>query len=180
MRKVLYILGQLSDDDIEWLTRVGQRQRLPAHSVLIREGQHADALYLLLDGTLIITLKAMQNKEIDRAFCGEIVGEMSFVDSRPPSATVRALDDCTVLSVPRSVLNQRLEHDTGFAARFYRAIALFLSDRLRQTTRVAVAWASQSLDEDVDADDELDAAVLDNVHLAGARFDRILKRLMDG
>ena len=31
--------------------------------------------------------------------------------------------------------------------------------------------------EDVDAKDELTDDLLDNVHLAGARFDRMLKRL---
>jgi bacteriocin-type transport-associated protein len=178
MRKVLYILGQLSDDDIEWLMHAGNRRRIPTGTVLIREGKPVDALYIVLEGLLAITVAALDGKEVDRCGCGEIVGEMSFVDALPPSATVTAVQDSVVLSVPRATLAKHLAQDTGFAARFYRALAVFLSDRLRHTTRRAAAWAGGELDEHSTADDELDPSVLDNVHLAGARFDLILKRLM--
>jgi CRP-like cAMP-binding protein len=106
-----------------------------------------------------------------------MVGEMSFIDARPPSATVTAAQDSAVLAIPRPQLVAKLDQDTAFAARFYRALATFLSDRLRGTVSRLGYSEGQPLQEDVEYADELDDNVLDNVHLAGARFERIVKRL---
>jgi CRP-like cAMP-binding protein len=119
-------------------------------------------------------------RELARLTSGEIVGEMSFVDANPPSATVAALDRGVVLALPRALLQQKLDRDTGFAARFYHALAAFLSDRLRATVARTNDATAKSLDEDVIADDELDPNVLDTVHRAGARFSQILTRLSPG
>ena len=85
-------------------------------------------------------------------------GAMSFVEKRLPGATVTALDHARVLAVPREAILAAFEQDSGFAARFYHALAVFLSDRLRSATA-----------QDGDGD-ELDAAILDTVSLAGGRF----------
>jgi CRP-like cAMP-binding protein len=102
---------------------------------------------------------------------------MSFVDELPPSATVRALDDALVLAVPRAALSARLGADAAFAARFYRAVARLLSERLRASNRLRAGETSPHLDETRQQSDELDVAGLDTVYLAGQRFERILRRL---
>jgi CRP-like cAMP-binding protein len=104
---------------------------------------------------------------------------MSFIDASPPSSTVTALQPSTVLAIPKAALSAKLEMDMRFAAHFYRAIATFLSGRLRATVgRLGYGdGPSVSLDQDTHYADELDDNVMDNVHLAGARFERILKRL---
>lgn len=177
MRKVLYILGQLDDQDVEWMIGAGTRQYLAAGQVLIREGQPIDALYIVLDGVLSIAAAALGGREVARLSSGEIVGEMSFVDARPPSATVTALQNTVVFTLNRQQLSIKLERDTGFAARFYRAVAVFLSDRLRNTVSRLGYGDIEELDATVEARNELDFGVLDNIHLAGARFERMLKRL---
>lgn len=176
MRKVLFILGQLSDDDVEWLSRAGLRTKVAAGMPLITEGKAIDSMYILLDGHMEVWVKGIGI--VARLTSGEIMGEMSLVDSRPPSASVIARTDCLVLAISRSALNERLTQDVGFAARFYKAIATFLSDRLRGTVqRLGYGDQGASLDEDVELDGELDLNVLDNVHLAGGRFERLLKKL---
>jgi CRP/FNR family transcriptional regulator, cyclic AMP receptor protein len=71
---------------------------------------------------------------VARLGAGEVVGGIAFVDSAPPSATVMAAGDASVLALPHTLLRQRLAEDAPFAARFYRALAIFLADRLRATT----------------------------------------------
>ena len=71
-------------------------------------------------------------------------------------------------------MRDKLATDLGFSSRFYRALCVFLADRLRQTANRLGYGSAQ---EDVDARDELNDDLLDNVHLAGARFDRMLRRL---
>jgi CRP-like cAMP-binding protein len=117
--------------------------------------------------------------DIARLGAGEIIGEVSFVDSKPPSASVTAIEDSIVFAVGRQKLLDKLKQDSAFAARFYRAIAMFLSIRLRTTTGlVAYYGKSQQSPEDKEESDELDGSMLDTVSLAGNRFDRMLKRLM--
>lgn len=180
MRKVLFILGQLSDGDIEWMLSTGRKERVSTGNVLIREGKAVDCVYIVLDGKLSVTVKVLGDREVARLGSGEIVGEMSFVDARPPSATVTALEDSVIFSIPRQALQNKLDRDTGFAARFYHALAVFLSDRLRSTVSRLGYGEGTGLDEDVEYEDELDTTVLDTIHLAGSRFDRMLKRLMAG
>src|SRR5271170_63681 len=133
MRKALFILGQLNDADVQWLAQNGTRRRLANGEVIIRAGHPVDALFITLDGALLVALP--DGQEVARLSTGEIVGEIAFVDSALPSATVSARSDATVLEVKKTLLQSRLLADVGFAARFYRALAIFLADRLRATTR---------------------------------------------
>ncbi len=169
MRKVLYLFGYLTDADVEWMIGHGDCQRLRAGAVLIREGQPAPALYLLLSGTLEVSFGAAGRAPV-RMASGEVVGEMSFIDARPPSATVAAVDDAVVLAVARPVLQAKLDGEPAFAARFYRAMAVFLSHRLREVG--ARAGGGEAGDE------ELDPGSLQNIQMAAVRFDRVLQRLL--
>ena len=177
MRKVLYILGQLSDDDIEWLIENGTRRAISPETVIIEERGALHEMFIVLDGRFSVTVSALGDQEVASLGAGELVGEMSFVDSRPPSATVTAVEESSVLTVDREELAERLEEDEGFASRFYRAVAVFLADRMRGTVARLGYSGDEELDEDTEYEDELSMDVLDNVHLAGARFERILKRL---
>ena len=177
MRKVLYLLGELNDADVEWLIAAGARRRIPAGEAIIEEGRPAAALFIVLDGQLSATVAALPGQEVERLTCGAVAGEMSLVDGMPPSATVRARDNAVVFAVPRMALSDRLRSDAGFAARFYKAIAIFLSDRLRGKIRMLTGVTADQLGEDMIADDELDPATMDTLVLAGARFDRMLRRL---
>jgi CRP/FNR family cyclic AMP-dependent transcriptional regulator len=178
MRKVLYILGELSDSDVEWLIATGSKERLLAGETLINQGTPITTLYIVLDGQLsVCTARGDRESEIARLGSGEIIGEMSFVDSRPPSATVKALSDSVVLAIPRSALLDKLQEDTDFASRFYHALAIFLADRLRGMVSL-FGYGNERVPVEETNAVELDDTILDNVYLAGSRFDRLLKRLM--
>ena len=173
MRKVLLFLGILDDSDVEWMIGVGSRREIAVGDALVQEGQQLDSVFLVIDGALSVRTRAL-GREVARLLSGEVVGEMSFVDSRPPSASVIAAEPSTVLAVPRSLLSERLEEDQSFAARFYRALAMFLADRLR-TTVGQMGYGKE--DSVKPPEDELDSEVLDNLALAGNRFDELQRRL---
>jgi CRP-like cAMP-binding protein len=168
MRKVLFIFGQLTDQDVVRLARIGHRERKGAGSVLIQEGVPVEALYIVLEGELTVSAGG---REVARLGAGEVVGEMSFIDARVPSATVSCASDTALYAVSKSVLQRELDDNVALAARFYKALATFLSDRVRAAT------AGQGGSADAD---ELDDNVLDNVDRAGARFDELRRTLLDG
>ena len=179
MRRVLYMLGQLSDENIEWMIARGRREHVSAGRVLIQEGKRNDVVYIVLDGTLgvFVNVKGV-DQQIAARGTGDILGEMSFVDDRPPTATVKTAQDSILFALPRAELAAKLEEDRDFAARFYRGIAISLSYRLRESMEHAGPGKGPSTGGEVAEDEELDSNVLDSVYLAGLRFDRIVRRMM--
>lgn len=177
MKKVLFILGELSDDDVDWLIDNSSHETIAAGTVLIQEGQAIDTLYILLDGALTVSVEALGGQEVALLTSGEVVGEMSFVDDRPPSATVKAIEDSLVLSIPRQALSTKLHQDVGFASRFYRALAIFLSDRLRGTVSRLGYGKEPDHNERVAREQSLNPDVLDNLALGDTRFAWLLRRL---
>lgn len=172
MRKVLFIFSVLSDSDVEWLAKTGERIHLERGAKFIPVGARIDNLYFVLDGELQV--KTPNGDCISTLLSGEIIGEMSLVDPAPTVVSVEALKDSTVLRLTNDVVRAKLTSDTAFAARFYRALCVFLAHRMRNATQ-RIGHGTPT--EESNARDELNEEMLDNVHLAGARFDRMLKRL---
>ena len=174
MRKALYMLGDLKDEDIVWLASVGQRLTVPGGKEVIRAGQPLETLFLVIDGSLQVTVG--KDHRLAELGAGDILGEMSLVEKRPPAVGVSTLSESRLLAVPHAVLREELARNEGFAARFYRALAVFLSDRLRGTVSHlgygtgVDAGAPEPFDEN-----ELDEGVLDRVHLAGDRLRRLVE-----
>ena len=199
LKKGLFVLGELKDSDIDWMMSVGSKERIAAGQVIIQQGRPIDALYILLEGTTTVSICHAQisrlfrvfaakdsgsttKQELNRLTSGEIMGEMSFLENEQAYVTVKSLEECLVLSLPRDQLAVKLQMDVRFAARFYRAIAAVVEGRLRSkivrlTYGDRAYGISQMLDEEVETEDEIDIDALDNTALAGARFDWILSQL---
>jgi CRP-like cAMP-binding protein len=173
LRKVLYFLGILDDTDIEWMIRAGTRRKLHQGTPIIREGHATEALYFVLDGELAVT-SARTKGEIARVLAGEVVGEVSFVDSRPPSATVTAVLESVVGAVPVAALEEKLGKDPAFAKRFYKSIAVALANRLRASHSMGYRPA-RGLELEDDSD-EIAPELLDSMSLAGMRFTEMQRR----
>jgi CRP/FNR family transcriptional regulator, cyclic AMP receptor protein len=177
MRKALFFFGILDDSDVEWMISTGRRVEIEPRTVLIQEGVPMEDMYLVIDGALSVRAAALDGKEIARAMSGEVLGEISFVDARPPSASVIAVERTLLLAVPRDRLSQKLEDDAPFAARFYRALAVFLADRLRSTVSQLGFGRGQPTQKEIEERDELDVDVLEDISLASTRFDRLQRRV---
>ncbi|MEH2093335.1 cyclic nucleotide-binding domain-containing protein [Nostoc sp.] len=143
------LLKELTNSDIDWILATGQREEITADTILIRQGTPVNALYILLDGALSISVAQADDNPIGRAFAaleggelsgrevarlanGEVVGEMPFLASYQSSTTVKAARKSLVLKIPQQQLIQKLQEDVTFAAHFYRAIAVLLAQRLEQ------------------------------------------------
>ncbi len=170
MRRALYFLGILDDVDVAWMMRNGQKLTLAPGEHLIRQGTPAEWLYFVLDGRLVVYTQAVPH--VAELKAGDVVGEISFVDARPPTASVRAELESKVGAIPRAALQEKLRQDVGFAARFYQSLAVFLADRLRTTTG-SLGSADVQLTEDIEDVDELAPHLMANISMAGLRFNEM-------
>jgi len=129
-RKALLLLGELNNDDLNWILQKSQKQRIKSEAILIEKDGQINALYFVLSGAFRVLLEDTQLAKIGK---GEVVGEISFIDRRPPLATVQAVEPSTVLAIPHLQLKLKLEQDISFASRFYQGLLLGLTDRIRGT-----------------------------------------------
>jgi CRP/FNR family cyclic AMP-dependent transcriptional regulator len=174
MRKSLYIFGLLSDEDVAWTAAIGTKVAIPDGAEVIVERARPGALFLLVRGQLRVTT-GVPPRVLATIRPGEVLGEASFIDSRPASATVTAVGPAVVLRVDEQELRAKIDLDEGFAARFYRAMAVYLAQRLRATL-IADHPAGGGLSPDVESADELSEAMMDDLAVAGKRVEWLLSR----
>ena len=177
MTKALFILGELDNDDLDWISQKSKKKILAPGETLIYEGQTINALYIVLTGTLSVSIKPLPNKELAKIFSGEVVGEISFIDTRPPLATVKAIEKSIVLEIPRLQLIKKLQ-DRGFASRFYRGISLCLSDRMRGTVR-RLGYGTMDSEEGGYEDEGVNPIVLKNWDVAQVKFNWLVQNALD-
>jgi CRP/FNR family transcriptional regulator, cyclic AMP receptor protein len=105
-------------------------KRMPAGSVLFQRGDHADALYLLVEGQLELV-------EIGKSqAAGELFGEISFFSpDRRRTLTARCVTQCVVLSIGEEAFKQLYFENPKFAFQISALIAQRLGadvERLRR------------------------------------------------
>ncbi len=174
-KKALFILGGLDDDDLTWIVHRSKIKILPPGEILIHEGRPINALYIILSGLLKVSISPDEEKELALLSKGEVVGEISFVDSRPPLATVEAVEESHVLVIPRYELSVQLHRNSGFASRFYQGICLCLACRMRGTVR-RLGYAFEDDDPNLDLQD-IKASTIDFLTLAEAKFSWLLQNI---
>lgn len=145
------LLQELSNRDLDWLMATGRRQKVDADRLLIKADHQIATFYLLIDGSLTISVSQSSDNAVNRAFAvledrstlerdiielknGDVAGEELLVSTRAASTNIRTKLPSDVLMIPQQELKAKLQQDIGFAARFYRGIALLLTERLLKLT----------------------------------------------
>jgi CRP/FNR family transcriptional regulator, cyclic AMP receptor protein len=93
-------------------------------AVVMEQGEPGDEMFVVVDGLLEVR---RAGRRIATLSAGDHVGEMSLLDDLPRSATVRALDEVTVLVIDRSTFRSLLVTMPEIAV----ALLAALSQRLR-------------------------------------------------
>jgi CRP/FNR family transcriptional regulator, cyclic AMP receptor protein len=100
---------------------------------VIREGEQGNHLFVLIAGKVDIHKLAFGvQKAIQQLGPGECFGEMSLIDCRSRSASVRAVTPCKLLRID----GDKVDGLPQVAAKLYRNIAIMLSQRLRSANEM--------------------------------------------
>jgi extracellular factor (EF) 3-hydroxypalmitic acid methyl ester biosynthesis protein len=132
----LDIFEQLRQEDTHWILASSELKTISANSLLVREDDPSDTIFLIADGLFEVYVFSELTGQIKvgQLGPGEVIGEISWLDGRPVSASVRAVETSSVIALGRALLDRKLADDSGFAARFLRGIATLTAERLRRTT----------------------------------------------
>jgi len=96
--------------------------------VILKEGESGDKVCLLVKGRVkILKLADTKGKILFEMSEGDFFGEMALIDLRPRSASVVALSDCEVISIPADYFERLIHREPQILINIARA----LSERLR-------------------------------------------------
>ncbi len=125
-------LGALRPPDIGWIEAAAEARRLAIGDYVIQEGNPVEAVFFVREGLFRVSVYGIQSgtKFIRTIGKGEVIGELSWLQRKLPTATVRAQTPGIVLALGRSALDAKLEADDGFSACFFMALAQVLASRL--------------------------------------------------
>jgi CRP-like cAMP-binding protein len=146
----------LSLEALRALRAVGTRHPIAARTVLFSAGERGDALYFIVQGSLVVLEQGDDGQEIiiDQLGPGFMVGEMAVLTGRPRVATVRAATDAVLVRLTRADLDTILMAEPRVEEALWRFMGRRVLDeraryvpgldRLSHQARLAWADAGES------------------------------------
>ncbi|HEY3470340.1 MAG TPA: Crp/Fnr family transcriptional regulator [Amycolatopsis sp.] len=95
------LLTYLADADREYLLARGVRRRFRANDVVLMEGDPSDHVHVLVAGWVRVSTIVEDGREVLFGLRGpgEVLGDLAAVTGRPRTASVRAIEPCTVFQL---------------------------------------------------------------------------------
>jgi CRP-like cAMP-binding protein len=141
------LLEGVPQTKLEELATILRRRELPVGEILWRQGDEAQAMLLLVEGRVSVSLSLPGDRtvEVTTLGPGEVLGEVPLLDGGQHSATVRVVEPTTLLSLTRADFAALVSgrHPSAFVLK--RRIASVACSRLRQQ----LTGLAQSLGGDI-------------------------------
>ncbi len=124
------MFSSFTKKDLTAISKAADEVTLPAGHVLIKEGTEGYEGFVVLEGTVAVTRKG---KNLATLGAGQVLGELSLLESSLRSASVICETECTVLVMDRVRFKQLLLETPSLAIKFLEELA----GRLRSLDRTA-------------------------------------------
>ena len=106
-------------------------RRYLAGEVVFDEGEEGQALYVVLEGRVLICRQGDPvNGRLAEIPAGSLFGELALLDGVPRTAQARALDNCTIAALSRADFNGLLETHAATASKIALQLARDLGQKL--------------------------------------------------
>jgi CRP/FNR family transcriptional regulator, cyclic AMP receptor protein len=113
---------------IDMFRNTREFQTFGAGTVIFREGDPGDRMYVVLEGQIDLLVKG---KRVDSLGPGGVFGEMAIIDATPRSATAIAARDTQLVPVSEKRFQVLVQQTPRFAIQIMRVLA----ERLRKMDR---------------------------------------------
>lgn len=135
--KSVTLFIEFEPDELSSLADAMKSFRYSPGDLILEEGNPNRALHILKSGRIKVTRRVHENEvSLCELESGQSFGELSIIEDGVASASLRALTEGEVLSIPMDKLANFLRRYPEAAAKFWRAIAVDLRRRLIQTNDV--------------------------------------------
>ncbi|ALK11063.1 cyclic nucleotide-binding domain-containing protein [Blastochloris viridis] len=130
---VLQVLGR---DALRILAIGAEARRLKAGDTLFREGEDADAAYVVASGTVALKNVLHTDRAEVLAGPGAMIGETALITEVRRPATAVGRNDATLLRIPRHTFLRMLEGYPAAAEQLQALLARRLADTIAELDRV--------------------------------------------
>ena len=133
--KQIYLFANLSEDELEKIMSVTEIKTFKQDEVLFREGDAADALYIIADGRVRMSKQVANIGEEALSILqpGEFFGEMGLLDDSPRSADAIIHEDSKLLEIKRSKFLEFMADNYEIGYKILLTFSMTLCERLRET-----------------------------------------------
>ena len=152
--KTFKIFSRLPDEELACLAGVMEEKIFPAGTVILREGDPGDHMYLLLEGTVEVLKTTLFGDPYvtaslkDSYHCS--FGEMALIDQGTRSATVRAKTDCRTLALSAEEFQRFCREYPAIGVELLMAVSATLVRNLRaENENLKIVY--QALIEEIEA-----------------------------
>ena len=126
------ILANLDDQQLQRFAQFMEVERVPQWTVIVRQGDFGDTMYLILEGELRVRMMVDGKETILAALGpGEFFGDIFLFDHGPRSADVVANHDSVLLKVSTVAFHKLAKEAPDLATPFLLAISKTLTARIR-------------------------------------------------
>ena len=131
------LFSELSEPELEKISRVAVPRRYPAGAVILREGDPGDTCYVLRLGRARVTRQHADGRTITLTNLGpgDIFGELAMFGGEVRSATVEALDDVQAVAILASDLKRLLNDHPEIAVKLLAALGAKLREANARISR---------------------------------------------
>jgi CRP-like cAMP-binding protein len=135
--KDLPAFSRLNQLDLMAITSVAHRRKLPAGSILARQGDEAKSLFIVEKGLVKLcgpgSLEGFSSVEI--AGVGQIFGEVSALVGLPHDLEITSLEPTCLIAIPKDGLNWLRQRHPESALRLMDTLFRATGMKLRRITR---------------------------------------------
>ncbi len=131
--RTIPLLAGLDPSVVKLLAFTSPRLTFKHGELLVKQGDPGDAAYIVISGRgeIWLTTEEQQTLKLRDVQPKEIIGEIALLVDAPRSATIRAVEDMTVLKLDKNEFLGLVRQDQAVAVQLIRVLA----DRLDQTTK---------------------------------------------
>lgn len=142
--------GPLNEEQLKAVAMLADQESVHQYTVLLKEGNPAEALYLLVEGSLSLyyLVEEERRPELSKEFPvghidpGEPFSISALITPYLLTSSVKADSPCEVIRFDAQALRDLCEQDRDLGFVFMKQIAKTAMDRLNSTRiQLAAAWA---------------------------------------
>lgn len=126
-------MARLGPDALQRLERFLDFASLPANRDVIRQDEYGNFMLVLLSGSIAVDREQPwgDRLHLTEARPGDILGEMSLLDSGPRFSVCTSVTDCEIAVLGAQALDEMMVADPALAASLIALLARKLSRRMR-------------------------------------------------
>ncbi len=140
MLRTVPLFQDLPETDLAVMNELAIEKTVAKGTVVLTEGAVGDSLYTIISGRVKVFIGDEDGREIILKMLGpgDFFGEMSMIDSRPRSASVSALENCTFRVLSHAAFEECLRRAPRIATMVMQSLAKRLRDADRKISTLAL------------------------------------------